>query len=401
MPDYPADQPAPSESRPPSWQGGALVVLLGTILGMNQLKISPVVGELISGGYREHEVAWLMSVYAFGGIGTALYLLFAPTGPGGSFNRVAAAVLLLTGAGLIGGLWPAPSFALLFCLRLAESVGFTALAVYAPAHLASVADPRRAGILMGLWAMWMPLGQLVLFVLAASGLALRAPLWTTVAALTLVVGALFLRGLGAALRSPSVRMARRGPLPALGPAAFAAVLYMVFSIVFAGLITWIPYVMRTDHGVGAREIALVMSGFALCTIAGTWIAPRLIPRLNVFRVVMGSFAALGGLILLLATGPGVVLAVVIGTPLWVAAGMAVTAVISLPIWIAIDMGNAYNYACLQVGRWVGTLIGPLVLAAAIAHTGGWAGGLVAIAAAALGVVPAAAWAAGRFRRRTA
>jgi len=358
-----------------------LIAGLGAVLGMNQLKLSPVVSQLLDGGLGESEVAWLMSIYAVGGLPVALYVV-VKKGAAGARRRLVGSFVLLAGAGLLAGLWPQPGFTVLLASRLVESIGFTMLAVQTPSLIAAMGgrDQPRAAFLMALWAMWMPLGQLVLFSVSGLGVTDFQDLWLLVAAATAGIAVLFMAGVGNGLGEPGAEIrprAIRGKSLAYG--LYSGAMYLMFSVAYTGLVTWLPHYMHATLATSSTTISLLMVGYAVTNLAGNLLAPRVARRAGIFVAISLGFGLTGILVafLAVAAGPGSV--GTLGALIWLTLGMTAAALFSVPIWIGASIENTWNYALLVSGRNLGILIGPLVFVAPLGRAGGWSGGFLTVA----------------------
>jgi predicted MFS family arabinose efflux permease len=174
-----------------AWAVTIAAVLAGIAVTLNQFKVPPVMPALIADLHLNMATAgWLMSVFALGGVLLSIpaALLLIRVGP--KLLGLISLVCVVIGS-VLGAL--APNTATLLISRIVEGISVGPVAVAVPALISSWFEPRDRGLPMGLWAAWVPIGNVVMFNIAQP---LAVPygwrsLWWFGALLALLVLALF------------------------------------------------------------------------------------------------------------------------------------------------------------------------------------------------------------------
>lgn len=147
-----------------AWVILGVAFLASVAAPLNQFKVSPVMPVLM----EEFQISigsagYLMSVFAITG-----FILALPAGL--IIQRVGLKVagLIAMGCLVIGSVLGALSTTAGFMLfsRVIEGIGMGLIAVVAPAAIAMWFPPAKQGVPMGLWATWVPVGSVLMFVLA-------------------------------------------------------------------------------------------------------------------------------------------------------------------------------------------------------------------------------------------
>jgi MFS family permease len=313
-----------------------------------------------------------MAIYAVAGL-----LISIPIGGvlqrRGVFRPLVAGLGLMLLGNLMTVAWPAQGLFVLLARGL-EGIAFAVGAIAGPALANRSAAPRDMGLVVGLTAAWIPVGQLM-----ATGLALVLPgwrlLWLTAAAATCLV-ALW-----------SLALHRRGALAAPATAAgqpiqvtptqrrslyFVAGIFMLWSMQYFAYMTWLPQYLVEVIGLSPTAAAAgyalpvaVLLGFNMLTGLllgrGQSVGPLLIGALI-------SQAAVWWLIpLTQGSAAGILSLVVYG----IGAGVTPTCLFALSAMILGRAGAPTAFGFVMTGRNIGVFMGPILLAQLAKHLGGW------------------------------
>jgi predicted MFS family arabinose efflux permease len=284
------------------------------------------------------------------------------------------------GGAMLGAL--SPGIGLLLASRVLEGVGMAVVAIVCPAVISLWFEPKDVGQPMGVWAAWVPLGNVTMFNLAP--VLLRAFGWRSVwwfgALLSLAALGVFAwvvreprpDGEPASQRrsdSPSLRHVLRPTAWLLG-ACFCAL-----SFCLIGYNTWAPTYLHDTLQMDAAAASsyaslLFLAGIAANLVAG-WVMDHTVHR---YRVLQAAFVATG-LVFYWSFRLGSVGAI---APYMVAVGLASNLIPTSLFTLAPESMGAASLAglavaILTVASNVGVLAGPPALGALIGG-GQWAAG---------------------------
>jgi MFS family permease len=142
-----------------------IIVLLASMAApLNQFKVPPVMPLLMGAfGASAAQAGLLMSLFAITGLLLAIPAGFIFQKLGYRMTGTIAILSLVIGAG-----WGALSrgFDIMLATRFIEGVGMSLMSVVAPAVIAMWFSPESRGKAMGVWAVWVPLGSTIMFLLA-------------------------------------------------------------------------------------------------------------------------------------------------------------------------------------------------------------------------------------------
>lgn len=378
-----------SDQQRTDWGGVAFGVALGCLAAYQQFKLPPVLPTLLAlYGYDRTVAGAFMSVYAVAGLLLSLWL-------GGRIQRRGAGPYLqgafaLMLAGDIAVLaWP-QSAALVLAARGLEGIAFAVCAIAGPAYALSRAAPAHLGIVIGLAATWIPVGQLAAALLAPAALATGGwrLLWGLAVLLTSATAVwtwsrqrrrlLAPVGAGPAARGTPAGGADRGAVALL----LSAAVFMLWSGQYFGYMTWLPQYLVEAYG--ASEMSAI-AGYSLPVAVllvfnvATGLGLRAgIPLLPLLIAALASQAAVWWLIPL-TQGPalGVVSLVAYG----IGAGIAPTCLFGLPSAIlGPGRAGAGAFGVIMTGRNLGVLLGPVLLAELSKRSEGWEAAMPVFAA---------------------
>lgn len=268
-----------------------LVVFLASIAApLNQAKVPPLM-PIIMDAFQLHlgQAGWLMSVFALTGLFLALPAgIFLPrTGPK-TMGVIALACLALGSA--IGAL--SSGTAMLLVGRVIEGVGMGLIAVVAPAAIAVWFPPSRQGAPMGIWATWVPVGNLTMYALAPTlGIVLGWQfVWWFGAAYALLV----LVPYSALMRQPPwlERSSQESQIPLDIKKALAnkkiwllALEFCCFNLIFMSFSTFFPTFLANMRGYSLARAAFVASLSTMMVLVSAPLAGILSDRIGSRKLV--------------------------------------------------------------------------------------------------------------------
>ena len=382
------------------WTGVAFGIALACLVAFQQFKLPPVLPVLLADYHWDRTLAGgLMAIYALAGL-----LISIPIGRilqrRGIFRPLLAALGLLLLGNLLTLAWPAQGLLVLGARGL-EGAAFALGAIAGPALANRSAALRDLGLVVGMTAAWIPVGQLL-----ATGLALVLPgwraLWLTAAAATCLI----------ALWSLSLH--RRGALAAPAMAAgqpvratthqrhllyLTAGIFMLWSMQYFAYMTWLPQylveVIGLSPAAAAAGYALpvaVLLGFNMLTglllkrgsLLGPLLIGALISQAAVWWLIPLSQSSAAGILSLVLYGIG--------------AGVTPTCLFALPATILGRAGAPTAFGFVMTGRNIGVFLGPILLAELAKNLGGWGAAWPVFGSTSLGAVGAAVMLAARLRK---
>ena len=249
---------------PYAWVILIVVFLASVAAPLNQNKVPPLMPVLMDTfQITLSQAGLLMSVFSITGLILALPTGIALQKTGPKLTGLIALGSLVVGSGL-GAL--SGSMGLLLTSRVIEGVGMGLIAVVAPAVIAAWFPPEKQGTPMGIWATWVPVGSVIMMLLAPR-LELAAgwqSVWWVGAGFALVVFALY----GFLMRMPPVS-AESGIVAAAQPRLsyalankdiwLLALAFTCFNLVFFPLTTFFPTFLSEVRGYTLTEASTIAS----------------------------------------------------------------------------------------------------------------------------------------------
>ena len=364
-----------------NWVGVGFGVWLGILAAFQQFKLPPALPLMLDlYEYPPTLAGGFMSVYAVAGIAFSMHLGTAMQRHGaGPF--LAAAFALFAVGNLTTVLLPESGAVVLFG-RALEGVGFIILAILCSVFANLSISPRHLPISAALVATWIPAGQLLAILVAPTVLARDAwvPLWWLSLAATLGTA------LWAWLLHRSGRVPFRLELPTQVTGgggeptgrewislALSASTFMLWTVQMFAFLTWTPEFLVAEFGLTPAEAAEIYLGPVLLVLFGNLVGALILgtriplPALMVTVLVGQSF--FWWHLPKAGANPGTLAVVLIYGLL---AGITPTCLFAAPATIlgtARASGRAFGL--LHLGRSVGVLIGPVLMAAAFQGLGSW------------------------------
>ncbi len=387
--------------RETDWTGVAFGVWLGVLAAFQQFKLPPALPLLLDRyNYDPTLAGGFMSVYAVAGLVFSLHL-------GQAMQRHGAGPFLAAAFGLfaVGDLvmlqWPESGALVLFGRGL-EGVGFIILAILCSVFANLSISPRHLPIAAALVAAWIPGGQLLANLLAPPILARGAwaPLWWIALALTVLTAAW------------AWRLERGGRLsfrlgapagPAAGPAAepgaaerlslwLVAGTFTLWSTQMFAFLTWTPEFLVAEFGFDPARAVTVYTLPVLLLLFGNLIGGAILragaslPALMV-TVLAGQSVFWWHLPQAAANAGSLTVLIIYG----LIAGITPTCLFAAPATIlGTARAGAGAFGLLHLGRSLGVLIGPVLMAAAFKQLGSWSATAPIFAVVSLGAAGMAA-----------
>ena len=364
-----------------NWSKLSFGVALGWLAAYQYFKLPPILPLLLGQyDYDPLVAGGFMSVFALAGLLISAWV-------GHNLQRIGVLPLLITACawlllGTLAGLsWP-ESAALMLLARCGEAVGYAVLAVVGVILTVSAASSRDRPLAAGLWATWIPAGQILAAILAAL---LPEGDWRTMWTLGLVFtlamavwGMLLTRSGAFSGASPATEpTAAIRPLPTShrGLVAASAAVFALWSAQFIAYMTWLPQFLAETHDLEMTEIA---GGYALVPamiILFNLVAVALLRMgIGIGKLMTGALVTQALLWFLMPHTHSLAGGVAALACYGMASGIVPTCLFSLPHLLAdSQQGQARAYGVLMTGRNLGALLGPVLLPQIRLLTGSWNG----------------------------
>lgn len=243
-----------------------IVVFLASVAApLNQSKVPPLMPVLMNAfEITLSQAGLLMSVFSITGLILALPtgIILQKIGPKATGLIALGSLVAGSSLGVLSG-----SMGLLLTSRVIEGMGMGLIAVVAPAVIALWFPPEKQGTPMGIWATWVPVGSVLMLLLAprmSDALGWQS-VWWFGAAFALVVLLLF----GFLLRLPPVLEEKvediAVPMPSFGQALanrniwLIALAFGCFNFVFMPLTTYYPTFLSQVQGYSLAEASTIAS----------------------------------------------------------------------------------------------------------------------------------------------
>jgi predicted MFS family arabinose efflux permease len=376
----------PPSSEPVSpWLVLAAVLLASVAAVMAQFAAPPVMPLLMDAfGIDIAQAGSLMSVFSITGLVLAL-----PAGLIlGRFGAIATGVTAMA-AVIAGSVLGATTteYGVLLVTRAVQGLGVGLIGVAAPAVVAATFPPERRGTPMGIWAMWVPIGGILMFALSpvlAEAYGWQAGWWLSaaIATVALVVYAVVLR-LARTTTVPAeahplaeLRLGLSGRDIWLLVAAFA-----LFAMASAAVNTFLPTFLAAERGLDLAVAATLASLVLVGAGAGSVLAGIVSDRIGSRRkVIVGASVAIGVLFLVPFNVGGALLPVGL-LALGVMGGAVPSGIFSsVPEVVPEPRLAGAGMAAIMFGQNAGFVLGPLLFAALLPAFGWSAIGTAAMAA---------------------
>jgi MFS family permease len=370
-----------------AWVVLAAVFLAGVAIAVNRFKVPPVLPVLMPAlGADMATGGWLMSVISLAALVLAIPTAYLLSRFG--LRRTGLVALSFTLAGsVIGAL--SNGVATLLLGRLVEGVGMGLIFVLGPAAVSAWFAPQERGLPMGIWAMWVPVGNVIAFNVAEPIVETRGwqAVWWLGALCALAAALLYAAVVGDPPASPDQTTApapvhsHQDSLTALGtfrrhllnPASWILGLaFSTFTFSMLGFVTWAPTYLSGAVGMPAATANFVASLVFLVGLGANLFAGWTIDRTrDRYRLLLLSFLVgavfFSSSFWLRSTTLITPYVLLLGS----VAALIVTNIFTLaPDTMELPQLAGLGVAIASVGSSLGTLTGPPVLGAVIG-SGGW------------------------------
>ncbi|MEO1889860.1 MAG: MFS transporter [Cycloclasticus sp.] len=257
------------------WTGIWVSFLTGVVAAIAVTKASPALLTMKQElALSIVQIGWIMSSVA---IATVLLGVFA-----GSLSRqigpkkvLQLALTLIFLASSFGLLIESPSQ--LLASRIIEGVGIIFISVAAPTLISHLSKPSDMGLSMGVWALWMPVGSVLVFLL--SPLILQhfgwQWLWASSAVVTLPL-MLFLRLIPNLTPQQTTQSSPTRLLK--GGAVVLALIFICFTGIFFSFITFLPAYLVSTYQLSNNQALLITTLLPVFIIPGNLISGYLIHK---------------------------------------------------------------------------------------------------------------------------
>jgi len=360
-----------------------IIVLLTSIAApLNQFKVPPVLPLLMDAfNQSAGRAGLLMSVFAVTGLILAIPAGFIFQRWGYRITGLIAIFSIILGAAL--GAF-SKGMETMLASRLIEGAGMSFMSIVAPAVVALWFTAGLRGKAMGVWAIWVPLGSTIIFILAPP-LVSRwnwQGVWWFACFYTVAVGMLYYFFIQTetgkfsdqnTLISPKGLRGRdlRGVLTHR-ELWLVSLLFCCFNFVFIAFITWAPTFLHQVQGASLAHASLVVSAAAMlgivsCPTAG-WVSDKIGSRKLVCVIPMFLIALLFPFSFSVSEKMFLPLVIALGF----IGGFVPTGVLSAAVEVVGDERlGGMAMAVIQIGQNAGMLLGPLVFGWVVESWGGW------------------------------
>ena len=283
-----------------AWAVMGVVFLASVAIAANRFKVPPVLPTLMAElGVDMVTGGWLVSISSIAGVALSIPAAVLLNRIGLKLTGIVALGCAVVGP-IIGALAPSTEFLLLG--GVAEGIGATLISVVAPAAISRWFKLEDRGLPMGIWAGWVPVGNVIMFNLAhplAGALGWRAVWWfgALFSFLALILFILVVttppeKKTRAPVEPPPAQAFRRG---LLNPTAWLLGLgFGTFGFCLLGYNSWAPTflteTLRIDPAAASSYASLMFLAAIPANIVAGWMINRLRNRQYVLPVtflVMG------------------------------------------------------------------------------------------------------------------
>jgi len=359
-----------------------IVLLTSMAAPLNQFKVPPVLPLLMDAfGQSAGKAGLLMSVFAITGLMLAIPAGFIFQRLGYKTTGLLATLSIVAGAAL--GAF-SEGLGTMLASRFIEGTGMGFMTVVAPAIIALWFPAAQRGKAMGIWAVWVPLGSTVMFLLAPllAGRGHWQAVWWFGCFYAILVGLLYYFFIPRA-SEPSLNKKNTAPPNPLASRELRGVLrnrdlwgisflFGCYNFVFMAFMTWAPTFLHELRGASLSGASLTVSFVAVlslvsCPTAG-WISDQIHSRKVIYILPMILMVILFPLAFSVKAELFLPLAVALGF----IGGFVPTGVFAAGVEAVGDERlGGMAMAVIQIGQNSGMLLGPLVFGWMVESMGGW------------------------------
>lgn len=281
----------------------AILMMVGSSVVLHLFKVPTIMGDIAKDTGIANP-AILMSVFTFVGI-----IFAVPAGilanKFGSKTLCIVACLLVGLGSIIGGM--THSGDVLLVSRAIEGIGYIFISVAAPITVASYVNPKDIGVAMGVWAIWMSVGQIISFNLtrALFGVMSWNNIWFIYAIITIALSVI----LGLYVKKPTlatplgltdapkpedlVETGQWGKLLHNRDFMCLVLAFLIFNYLIIQTVTFIPQFAVSTGLMGNMEAAFAGTILMIGSIVGSPIIGKLGDMLGRKRFLILAFLACG------------------------------------------------------------------------------------------------------------
>lgn len=369
------------------WRGVGVAFLAGVAAATALAKASPAALDLRSALHLTlAQIGWVMSAGTI-----AIFALGVVSGQlshwRGARRLLRDGLLVLLVAGSLGALASATGW--LLAGRGLEGLGVVLITVAAPTLIASLTRRQDIGLAMGVWALWMPVGSMLMLALAPMLLGAFGwrGLWAVSALAALAVLAL-LPGLPGDVGAPSGGRLDLSVLRGAGP-WWLALAFFCFSCQFFSVFTFLPTHLMSTLGLSTRAATLASALVPAAIIPGNLLGGVLVhrgwrPSTLLVLPALPLLIVLPTLLLILHTPPWTyALLALYGFLL----GIIPTGIFTqAPLLAPVPAATGPILGLALSGQGLGILVGPPLAGSLLERTGGWTWPVLLLGTALLGLV---------------
>jgi MFS family permease len=368
-----------------AWAVMVTVLLAGGVVAANRFKVPPLMADLMTDLQADMVIGgWFMSVTSLAVVVLSIPAAYILTRLGLKLTGLIALGCTLVGT-VAGAL--STNAATMLLGRTVEGIGGGLIGVVAPAAISAWFEPRERGLPMGIWAAWVPIGNVLMFNIAHP---IRAPFgWPAVWWFgVLLVAAVFLL-FAVVVTAPPQTASGMSDAPGsfgrrlLNPASWLlALAFGLFSFSLLSYNTWAPSFCVETLSVTAPRASFCASMMFLAAIPGTIMAGWALNRTqHRWRLLLAAFL-LTGLLFAWAfrLGDESIIAPYMLTLGFVSNFIPTSIFTFAPETMDHPSFAGLGLAIVMTGAGTGTLVGPPVVGAIVTHAGWtWASLCLAVA----------------------
>ncbi|MDR1677642.1 MAG: MFS transporter [Deltaproteobacteria bacterium] len=361
-----SDHSASPKTSAYAWVILALIYFSSMAAPLNQFKVPPVMGLLISSyGLTLAVAGLLMGIFALIGVILALPSGFIMGRIGVKKAGLAALIFLMAGSAL-GAVLTGTS--VLMTSRVLEGVGMCLMSIVAPTALAHWFPPNKHGLAMGIWGTWVPVSSIISFAVfpkVADKAGWPGVAWSSFGySVVLFILFIFLFKMPKTNEMAQVKPSFEKELSSLkkvvsqGQPWLLSLSFCGYIMLAISLITFLPTYFSTVRGLGPQAAANASQIYLISNTLGIIVGGLLCDKYGSKRCIVLAYL-IAGLLMLFFFAPGnyiylTMIAVAFIGPIGVTPSFSAAPQLVAPE----DAGRAM--ALLALGQNLGMSIGPPV-----------------------------------------
>lgn len=343
-----------------------IFMLTAATLALHQFKVPMIMGAIAEDLNMGDSATWLMSAFTLTGIFLAI-----PAGgisqKYGPKNMVIVAAILVALGSIIGSF--ATNGTVIIISRAIEGIGFILVSVAGPMSIVKYCEPSTIGGAMGIWAVWVPVGQIIAFNLTP--VLFKSTSWNNIWMVYAVASIIMAFVVKAGIKEPvgldSINSENADTVkPTISEALknrdiiTGALAFATFNYVLMAVLAFLPIFAGpgTAVNMSTTEVGFVSTIPMIGALIGSPIIGRMSDKMGRKKLYM---------VAILATGIGAALAfspnrilIYLGTGLIGLIGLGTPAMILSAVGEImkkeelIGLGNGFLFLCQNLGMFLGT-----------------------------------------------